>query len=97
MRTSELENWLMKNCNGDWEHQGGITIESTDNPGWHIKVDFDKLDFPSAGKLEKYGFTRTDSDYVTIARDIESRTISIACGVMNLSDALGILTREKDS
>ncbi len=34
-----LQNWYISNCNGDWEHQHGITIESCDNPGWWVKID----------------------------------------------------------
>ncbi|WP_312236591.1 Imm53 family immunity protein [Stenotrophomonas sp.] len=26
-------------CNKDWEHTFGITIEALDNPGWHIRID----------------------------------------------------------
>lgn len=34
-----LEDWYNSNCNGDWEHDYGITIETIDNPGWYIKID----------------------------------------------------------
>ena len=34
-----LQNWYKEQCNGDWEHQSGITIGTLDNPGWEIKID----------------------------------------------------------
>ena len=34
-----IESWYKNNCNGDWEHSYGITIETLDNPGWDIKID----------------------------------------------------------
>jgi hypothetical protein len=34
-----LQAWYAAQCNGDWEHQRGIQIESLDNPGWWIKID----------------------------------------------------------
>lgn len=34
-----LQTWYAAQCNGDWEHQHGIRIESLDNPGWWIKID----------------------------------------------------------
>jgi len=34
-----IGNWYKNNCDGDWEHSYGITIETTDNPGWHITID----------------------------------------------------------
>jgi Immunity protein 53 len=36
---SELTQWYARQCNGEWEHHYGITIQSTDNPGWWIKID----------------------------------------------------------
>ncbi len=34
-----LQNWFRKQCNGEWEHSNGVTIQSTDNPGWWISID----------------------------------------------------------
>ncbi len=31
--------WFLHQCNGDWEHEFGITIETLDNPGWSLRVD----------------------------------------------------------
>jgi len=34
-----LENWYLKMCDGDWEHNYGITIKTIDNLGWDITID----------------------------------------------------------
>jgi hypothetical protein len=34
-----LQTWYQKHCNGDWEHQYGISITTIDNPGWSIIID----------------------------------------------------------
>lgn len=34
-----LERWLAAQCNGEWEHAAGVSIQSTDNPGWWVKID----------------------------------------------------------
>jgi hypothetical protein len=34
-----LEAWYAAQCNGDWEHEFGVTLETLDNPGWRLKVD----------------------------------------------------------
>jgi hypothetical protein len=35
-----IQNWFNDQCNGDWEHNHVIEIESLDNPGWNVKIDF---------------------------------------------------------
>ena len=34
-----LERFYVSECDGDWEHQYGVKIETLDNPGWMVKVD----------------------------------------------------------
>ncbi|WP_394813704.1 Imm53 family immunity protein [Streptomyces hazeniae] len=34
-----MQSWYASNCDGEWEHEFGLKIATTDNPGWHIKID----------------------------------------------------------
>jgi len=34
-----LENWFSSHCNGDWEHENPLIIQSTSNPGWSIIIN----------------------------------------------------------
>jgi hypothetical protein len=34
-----LSQWYQKQCNGDWEHQFGVRINTIDNPGWELNID----------------------------------------------------------
>lgn len=36
---TELADWHSRHCDGEREHWYGITIQTTDNPGWWVKVD----------------------------------------------------------
>jgi hypothetical protein len=36
---NQLQEWYLAHCNGRWEHDHGITIESLDNPGWRVRID----------------------------------------------------------
>ncbi len=36
---TDLQNWYLAQCDGEWEHDRGVSITSCDNPGWWIKVD----------------------------------------------------------
>jgi hypothetical protein len=33
-----LQRWYLSQCNQDWEHTYGVTLENIDNPGWMLTV-----------------------------------------------------------
>jgi hypothetical protein len=35
----QIQSWYAAQCNGDWEHQYGVSIETLDNPGWCVTID----------------------------------------------------------
>lgn len=39
---SWLEDWYATQCNGDWEHQYGMKIDTLDDPGWTVKIDLNE-------------------------------------------------------
>jgi hypothetical protein len=36
-----IESWYQSQCDGDWEHEYGVSISNIDNPGWRIKIDLE--------------------------------------------------------
>lgn len=34
-----LASWYSAHCDGEWEHEFGLRIETVDNPGWNLQVD----------------------------------------------------------
>jgi hypothetical protein len=34
-----LSEWFSSHCDGDWEHESGVRLETLDNPGWRLRVD----------------------------------------------------------
>jgi hypothetical protein len=34
-----LQRWYTAQCDGEWEHDRGVRIETLDNPGWLLSVD----------------------------------------------------------
>ena len=50
-----LQNWLINNCNGDWEHEYGVKIETIDNPGWSIKIEL------TGTPLENLSFSKIEN------------------------------------
>lgn len=48
-----IQIWYTSQCNEDWEHSYGITIDTLDNPGWLVKIDIVETE------LEQKVFERT--------------------------------------
>lgn len=82
-----LEKWFYDQCNGDWEHEEGITIESLDNPGWMLKINIDYTDLEN-NALDRIKFERSDEDWIHYW--IEDKIFHAACGPLNLSEALSV-------
>ena len=36
---AQLMEWYASQCDGDWEHEYGISIQTLDNPGWRLKIN----------------------------------------------------------
>src|SRR5262245_45197449 len=39
-----LQRWYDSRCDGRWEHDYGIEIETCDNPGWLVRIDLPELE-----------------------------------------------------
>ncbi len=35
----KLQQWYRAQCDGDWEHDYGIKIDTLDNPGWQLEIE----------------------------------------------------------
>lgn len=58
-----IQQWYAQQCDGDWEHQYGIKIDTLDNPGWQVCIDLTDTE------LEDKEFTpveihRTEHDWI---------------------------------
>lgn len=36
---ARLMRWYESQCDGEWEHEFGLKIESMDDPGWWVRID----------------------------------------------------------
>ena len=43
-----LTKWFDAHCNGEWEHDLGVRIESLDNPGWALDVRIEDTNLEGA-------------------------------------------------
>jgi len=83
----EIQEWYDHQCDGDWEHQYGLTISTLDNPGWSLKIDLVMTN------LEKEIFTdvkinRSEDDWVVARKN--GLTFECFGGSKNLSEMIRI-------
>ncbi len=51
--------WYSENCDGDWEHQYGVSVTTMDNPGWDVKIDVAETILCDLQVQEEYEGPRT--------------------------------------
>lgn len=83
----KFEQWFRSQCDGDWEHGDGVTIESIDNPGWRISIGLagTPLDEKVFDPVE---INRTPIDWLVIRKSNDERILEAFCGVSNLEECL---------
>ena len=84
---SGLEQWYKSRCNGDWEHQYGIKIDTLDNPGWMVEIDLRGTQAEDR-TLDWTKISRSEDDWIHYR--VEKSQFMLACGPLNLSEAAGI-------
>lgn len=35
----ELQEWYHSQCDGDWERDNGVMIDTLENPGWRLRIN----------------------------------------------------------
>jgi hypothetical protein len=81
-----LERWYFSQCDGDWEHGGGVKITTIDNPGWSVRVSLIDTVLQSR-PFDRVTIERSDNDWLRAW--VEDDVWNAAAGPLNLSEAIG--------
>ncbi len=89
-----LQKWYQSQCDGDWEHEYGIKIETVDNPGWYVVINLTGT--VCEGKLfSPIQVNTNDNDwYFCLLRD---NSFEASCGPCNLDIILNIFRNWAES
>ena len=79
-----FEKWYSSQCNGSWEHQFGVEIDTLD-PGWWVIVDLDETDHQDA-QFAGIQIEKSDGGWVHCWKD-GSQFFGMG-GPMNLNDII---------
>jgi Immunity protein 53 len=80
-----LESWYAEQCDGDWEHSWGLSIQTIDNPGWRVEIDLLETAFADI----EIAFSREErsaSDWIQFK--VHDGKFEGAGGVGNLAELL---------
>lgn len=82
-----ITRWFKDQCDGEWESDFGLTIESVNNPGWMVRIDLDGTGLEPA-TFKPLADQRSDTDWVE-ARVDDGAWVGGA-SVQNLDELLGV-------
>lgn len=84
-----LERWYAAQCNGDWEHTYGITIETLDNPGWSFKVEL-RDTYLSGRTFEEIAKTQSSDHREFFHCNVKDDIFAGACPPNRLREVIAI-------
>lgn len=85
--TKRLQSWYAAMCDGAWEHQHGIRIDTIDNPGWAVRIDVNGTEL-NRKNFETVSIHRTDDDWIRC--EIKDDVYEGVGGAGNLTEILHI-------
>ena len=83
---SQIQHWYKSQCDGDWEHTFGITIDTSDSPGWLVTIDMEDtgIEGCAMSTFEQGTYGRED----WIICKVEDKKFRAAGGPLKLDDIL---------
>lgn len=86
-----IEEWYLKQCDGDWEHQYGVRINTLDNPGWSVTINLQGTNLEGKS-MERVEIERNDADWLScwIESNQYKYEFHAAGGSKNLEEILNI-------
>lgn len=79
--------WYSDHCDGDWEHQSGVSIYTVDNPGWRLVVELADTELEEK-PFSEVTIERTPTDWITCF--VRERKFEGAGGQGNLLEMIEI-------
>lgn len=86
----KLQNWYIQNCNGDWEHDNQVKIETLGNPGWSIEIDL----LNTALENTKFNFNEEKSELDWYVIKVENQKFIAYCDSTKLEFMLTYFLEE---
>ncbi len=82
-----LQQWYHSNCDGEWEHDWGVTVETLDNPGWSVFIDLSETRMEGV-EFQETKIDRSEHDWIYCR--VEEGKFKGAGGPFNLIELLEV-------
>jgi hypothetical protein len=82
-----LQIWYVSQCDGDWEHSYGVSIENIDNPGWKVTVQLTDTGLQDV-QFQALSIERSAMDWIHCA--VTDMNFQGRGGPHNLVEILGV-------
>ncbi|WP_194844933.1 immunity 53 family protein [Candidatus Rhabdochlamydia porcellionis] len=83
-----MQQWYQTYCNGNWEHDLRIHLETLDNPGWSLTIDLEDTKLASKNFQEIEDIDRSEEDWISC--EVKNTKFEGRCGVENLPGILKV-------
>jgi hypothetical protein len=89
-----LQDWYGSHCDGSWEHQYGVSIDTLDNPGWTFTVELTDTELVDR-VFDEVRAERSNDDWYLCR--VRNRVFEGFCGPKNLNDLIAVFLNWADS
>ncbi|CCD84764.1 conserved protein of unknown function [Bradyrhizobium sp. ORS 285] len=83
-----LQDWYASQCDGQWEHQYGIKIDTLDSPGWALRIDLVDTELAERPFTEVKVQGDEDDDWCHCR--VRGAVFEAFCGPHHLGDVISI-------
>lgn len=88
-----IQQWFIYHCNGDYEHNNGVSITTLDNPGWKLRVDLEGTELEDQ-LFENFEIDEGDKKWIFCRK--KHLFFEGACDIHSLTEMLNIFLNWAD-
>ena len=81
-----LQRWYAAQCDSEWEHSYGVSIETLDNPGWSVRIELTGTELAALDNRDWARSERSEHDWLHWR--VADAIYEAACGPTNLNEAI---------
>jgi hypothetical protein len=88
-----LIDWFYSQCDGDWEHEYGIILETTADPGWSLSISISETELEKQHFIEQKKYVHKDDWFHCY---VEAGELKGFCGIHDLQVLLHVFRKWSD-